>query len=36
MNFFDAVNSPMAWKAHLQNRLLGIADAAFDANGAGA
>jgi len=35
MNFFDAINSHVAWKVHLQNHLLGIADAAFDAHGAG-
>lgn len=35
MNFFDAINSHVAWKVHLQNHLLGIADAAFDPQLAG-
>lgn len=30
MNFYDAINSHVAWKVHLQNHLLGISDAAFD------
>lgn len=35
MNFFDAINSHVAWKVHLQHHLLGIAAAVFDAHGAG-
>lgn len=35
MNFFDAINSHVAWKVHLQNHLLGISDAAFDPRVAG-
>lgn len=35
MNFYDAINSHVAWKVHLQNHLLGISDAAFDAHAVG-
>lgn len=35
MNFFDAINSHVTWKVHLQNHLLGIADAALDVHAVG-
>jgi len=34
MNFFDAINSHVAWKVHLQNHLLGLSHADFDVNSA--